>query len=302
MQGRRDQSGAMGEDDPVRSVAARTMREAVARFGAPGDADAIFAACDILSREPYERQEAHGSLLLSARDHPSIDVLVQLLDPVPLRSRRAARKALQLCRAPVVPLCDGASIWAAGRLARPYDPARKDLFEVRFTGRGRWELHHAGAMLFAVAAGEAAMQRPVLDRDHFAAAVRSAFPTVDAAGVGRLWDAVAAVLEAGAGSTVVVVEGAAAETRRLSAQGTPIAPRLLDPEVLRAATGIGGALLLDPTGTCHAMGVILDGVAAGRGQSSRGSRFNTAAAYVAGRSGALAVVISDDGSVDLLTA
>ena len=83
-------------------------------------------------------------------------------------------------------------------------------------------------------------------------------------------------------------------------QGTAIVPRALEPDVLQAATGIGGAILLDPGGVCHAIGVILDGVATAGGARARGSRFNSAANYVRGRHGTLAVVVSDDGSVDVL--
>jgi hypothetical protein len=46
--------------------------------------------------------------------------------------------------------------------------------------------------------------------------------------------------------------------------------------------------------------VILDGAASGGGERARGSRFDTAVNHVRSRTGAIAVVVSDDGTVDLL--
>jgi hypothetical protein len=283
-----------------RAAAERLLGAAVAPFAPEAAAAALFAACDAIAAEPYERQEADGSLLLCARGHPCVDELVALVAPVPLRSTRAARKALELSRGELAPLCDGATIRGVGLVARTYAPARADLFEVRFAGRSRWELRHAGERLFAVTRADPGLPPATLERTRLEGLLRSAFPDHDAASVARLWDAVAAVVGAGCGSTVVISPEAAAEARRLSAQGTPIAPRVLEGEVLRCATGIGGAILLDGAGSCHAIGVILDGVAAAQGSASRGSRYNSAAAYVRGRPRTVAVVISDDGSVDVL--
>lgn len=290
------------DEDELRRAASRLMADALAGVATPEAAAALFAACDVLSTEAYERSETSATLLLCARGHPSVEVLLELVEPVPVRSARAARKALQLSREPVAPLSDGASIWGLGRVAGPYDAAREDLFEVRFTGRSRWQLRHAGAALFAVENRRPRLPDPPLGRERFEALARRVLPGCGDAPLARLWAAVSAVVAAECGSTVVVSADAASEARRLVGQGTAIAPRVLEPEVLRAATGIGGAFLLDPDGVCHAVGVILDGVATARGSRSRGSRFNSAASYVSGRRGTLAVVVSDDGSVDLFGA
>lgn len=290
--------GAVAEKDDDRSAAAAAMAEALRGVAGPA-ADALFEICDALSAEAYEGAETTGALLLAPRGHPSVDVLLEMAETTPVRATRAARKTLELSRGQVAPLSDGAVIWGLGRVARPYDPGREDLFEVRFAGRGRWELRHAGEVLFAVAHARPPRPAPVLARGAFEAVAREAL-SASAPDLPRLWDAVAAVIATARGSTVVVSADAPAEARRLAAQGTRIAPRRLEPDVLQAATGIGGAMLLDPAGVCHGIGVILDGVATPHGARSRGSRFNSAANYVRGRSGALAVVVSDDGSVDLL--
>jgi len=71
--------------------------------------------------------------------------------------------------------------------------------------------------------------------------------------------------------------------------------------VLTAATGIDGAVLVGPDGRVHAVGVILDGVATGTGDSGRGARYNSAIRYLAGDGrGAMVIIVSEDGKIDLL--
>ena len=292
--------GPGGDEDDRRRTASAVMADALGKVIATEAAGALFAACDALSAESYERGETHGSLVLCARNHPCLDVLLEMTEPVPVRSTRAARKVLEMSRGGVAPLSDGVSIWGLGRVARPYDPGREDLFEVRFSGRSRWQFRHAGEPVFVVENRRPVRPQPSLGRERFEALVRDVLHQRDEALVARIWGVVSTVLAAGCGSTVVVSAEAPDEARRLASQGTPITPRVLEHEVLQAATGIGGAILVDTSGVCHAIGVILDGVATGRGERSRGSRFNSAASYVSGRTGTLAVVASEDGSVDLL--
>jgi hypothetical protein len=289
----------VGHEEGFREAAAAVLCEAL-RPVAGAAASALFEVCEALSAAAYEGSEARGTLLLLARGHPAVEVLLELREPVPLRATRAARKALELSRGEVAPLSDGLVIWGAGRVAHPYDPARQDLFEVRFEGSARWALRHGGEPLLVVAGRPPPRPAPALGRAGFEALARDVLGGGASPDLPRLWAAVSSVLATARGSTVIVSAEAPAEARRLAAQGTAIAPRALDPEALQAATGIGGAILLDPGGRCHAIGVILDGIAGPHGAPSRGSRFNSAANYVRGQPGTLAVVVSDDGSVDLL--
>ena len=70
------------------------------------------------------------------------------------------------------------------------------------------------------------------------------------------------------------------EANRLRNQSTPIAACRLTSELLSHLTGIDGAVLVDPNGYCHAIGVILDGLATAQGNPARGARFNSALRYV----------------------
>jgi len=101
------------------------------------------------------------------------------------------------------------------------------------------------------------------------------------------------------GTMLMISEGAKSESHRLASQGTPITPKVLNPELLRNLTPIDGAVLLNPKGVCYAIGVILDGMATDAGDSARGARYNSAIRYVMStKYASLAVIVSEDGGVD----
>lgn len=75
----------------------------------------------------------------------------------------------------------------------------------------------------------------------------------------------------------------------------------MTPELCARVYGIDGTVILDPDGMCYAIGVILDGLATEACTPSRGSRYDSAIRYVASKSPRrLAIVASDDGTVDIL--
>lgn len=79
-----------------------------------------------------------------------------------------------------------------------------------------------------------------------------------------------------------------------------------DDTLLLQLSSIDGALLVDLEAKCWACGVILDGNAIVRGDMARGSRFNSTNNYIHNLLGIypnsplLAIVVSEDGMVDLL--
>lgn len=104
---------------------------------------------------------------------------------------------------------------------------------------------------------------------------------------------------------LVISSAAAEEAARLAGQSTAIEPLHLTVNEIQKLTSIDGAVLIEPTGRCHAIGVILDGMATGKGKASRGSRYNSAIRYVETaqkelKHECLAVVISEDGMIDLI--
>lgn len=103
------------------------------------------------------------------------------------------------------------------------------------------------------------------------------------------------------GTIVVISGGVEEEVKRLKSQAIPIDPVELSSSLIKLITSIDGAILIDQDGICHAIGVILDGLASKNGKPSRGARYNSAIRYVEYTDHpCMAVVISEDGLIDLV--
>jgi hypothetical protein len=111
-----------------------------------------------------------------------------------------------------------------------------------------------------------------------------------------------ATADAEHGTMLVISERAAAEAARLESQALTVEPTRLDDSLVRQVTGIDGAVLVDPSGCCHAIRVILDGTATGAGDRSRGARYNSAVKYLAsaGDTPTVILLVSEDGMINLL--
>jgi hypothetical protein len=102
------------------------------------------------------------------------------------------------------------------------------------------------------------------------------------------------------GAMIVISEDAASEAQRLAPQAWSVEPVEIAPDVLRQLTAMDGAILLDPQGRCHAIGVIVDGRADHAGDPSRGSRYNNTVRYLdSQRPSCVIVVYSSDRTVDI---
>jgi DisA bacterial checkpoint controller nucleotide-binding len=117
-----------------------------------------------------------------------------------------------------------------------------------------------------------------------------------------LWALATAAADAEHGTMLVISERAAKEAARLESQALTVEPTRLDDSLVRQATGIDGAVLVDPSGCCHAIGVILDGTVTGAGDRSRGARYNSAVKYLSSAEDTPTVIllVSEDGMINLL--
>lgn len=73
-----------------------------------------------------------------------------------------------------------------------------------------------------------------------------------------------------------------------------------DGDKLGAAASIDGAIMLDLDGTCHGVGLILDGLAGGGENPARGARYNSVVRYTRGRNDCLGIVLSIDDVANIL--
>lgn len=282
-------------EDIVKDATACLARGAVWRAaGMPADLLPIVNEFTSLS---YERAGAGGHLVIASADREGIQPQVRFQEPVSLRDARSMRKLLELSDESISVLADyqgpqGLRAYGLGSYKSGLDVA-----EISVRGHADWELSIDGSALVRVAYGQATLPRPLLEFDKFRDTAERTVGPVD---LSRVWAIVREAQASGHGTTLVVSSDPEAEARRLGAAVT-IAPEHLEPAAIVRFGRVDGAVILGCDGRCYAFGVILDGTAEGRGDPARGSRFNSAVRYQSTTAtDSMLVVISDDGTVDLL--
>jgi hypothetical protein len=282
----------------LRAAGSRLMEAPVWAGGNIEGIYGLFAACNGISSQRYEGAEGMGTLLISRRAHPNIRPTLALKKPVRLSEHRAARKLLEISAGGDSLLSDGSVIYGFGKTHGAYDQGAADMFKVRFTHHYGWELLHDEHRMMIVRYGEPRLPLQVIDERKFRGDVERIFPGRPK--LDRLLELANAACRQRHGTILIVATAAEAEAIRLANQATLIEPTELTGELLRSVSAIDGAVLIDPSGICYAIGVILDGLATPEGDSARGARFNSCIRYLTGRSECLALIVSEDGSVEWL--
>ncbi|MGW6561795.1 diadenylate cyclase [Streptomyces hydrogenans] len=251
-----------------------------------------------LSALPYEGRPGAGRLVIAKQNDPAIEVFLRLKHPVEMRNVPAVRKLLEASGSQSDLLSDGESVYGLGVVKSDYDADSETVFAVSFTARGVWEFSHAGEVLLTMRDGIPHLPARVLDEEYFEDLLNRFFPEADH---DALREAALAAGKHRHGAMLIISGDAAGEAERLSPQSWSIEPTRLTTELLTQLTDMDGAILVDPQGRCHAIGVILDGTAHGRGDPARGSRFNNAIRYLdSDRPLAIVVVYSSDGVINIL--
>ena len=291
--------------DTLRSAARRLAMETAFRADPKAvlSVPEFFYTCNEISKLKYESKSAGASLLVARRGHPGQDSEVVFAEPIALQDHRRVRKLLELAPEGVSLHVNGGEVFGLARLRDCLD-ASEDLFEVRFLGLCHWELLHCGEVLMSVRFGEPSLPVPSFYEHTLRADLPRVFRGISNRAIQRIVELVNAADVAGHGVLLVVSDDAPGEAKRLAAEGTPIVPTRLTPSLLQALSRIDGAVLIDRQAKCHAIGVILDGIAMNAGNPARGARYNSALRYVetswSRRTRCLAVVVSEDGGVSLV--
>ncbi|MFC7668425.1 diadenylate cyclase [Hymenobacter humi] len=268
---------------------------------APAGTHGLYDACNGVAALRHEGDEGIGTMLVSRRLHPAIVPVLTLETPVPMRDHRSIRKLLELSEGHTALISDASHVFGLGQArARKRQP-------VRAPGDGAFhESLQLGDEPRRPRADARSEQHPRLPQgqvaaDNFARTARIVFPNLNADSIDYLWDLAQKASTQPTGTILVISTGASKEAQRLTRQCFRVVPRIMTPSVLRLVTNIDGAVLIEPSGMCHAIGAILDGLATEKGDSSRGSRYNSALRYVnSSKYPVLAVVVSEDGWIDLL--
>jgi len=284
-----------------RSIVRRAAAEQLMRGPAWAGGDLmglgdIYEICNTLSLQRYEGAESMGRLVFVRPDHPAITIILKLRSPVPIHSHGAIRKLLQMASDKLCLFCDSREVYGLGTVDG-YDGKSEDLFEVRFLKRFTWELVHAGHVMMHCRDGKPQLRPPGPAPEPIREALERVFPGKK---IDRLVELCMSVAGQPHGAMLVVTPSAADEAVRLAKQATVIEPFALTPELIDLVTAVDGAVLVDLDGTCHAIGVILDGLAHDRCTSTRGARYNSGVRYAYQRDDRVVLVKSEDGMVNVL--
>ena len=278
-------------DDIIKTAAMRlTDGAAFLAIGQPCD---LFSSVNEFASLSYERGEAAGHLVLTPYGRVGDRLKVRFLRPVPLRRARSIRKLLELSDDSSSILVDDQGAYGLGSFA-----SGPDVVEISITGHADWELRIDDSSLVRVSYGQATLPWPLLNVDEFSDTAERILGTIE---LSRIWAIIQEAQTSGHGMALVVSGDPEREADRLGGEAVSIGPAFLDPAEIARLGRVDGAILLGPDGCCYAFGVILDGKASGHGDPARGSRFNSAIRYqsTAG-AGSIVIVISDDGTVDLI--
>lgn len=263
-------------------------------------AKGLFDSFEALASTAYEGRAGSGTVILAGDGHPHVDVAIRLRAPISVRERLQFRKLLELTDHQLGLLIDGTTIYGLGAISEQYDGGTEDLFRFSVVEQGVWSLSHHDAPLLRVANGHPQLPRPRMSPSLFVDSMRRVFVDVDDDDIRSIWRLAQTAVNQGKGTMLVVTTAAEQEARRLAPQALAIDPQPIGSRMLRSLTKIDGAVLLTPDGTCHAVGVILDGIATGAGDPGRGARYNSAVRYTAASSApCLIVIVSDDGLIDV---
>lgn len=261
------------------------------------DLSSAFNAINAVTGRAYEGAGASGRFLLVAPDHEELVVMSALAEVVPLGAARGIRKLLQTADAHVALLVHNGGVYGLGGLET--DSTSTDVFEIVVTAHATWELRGGGESLLRVAYGRPALPRPTFDATVVSDTLERVFGgDADTSGLLAL---IKEAAEARHGTTLAISANAAAEATRLAGSATLLVSATLNEDLLHRYAEMDGAVLIDPNGLCHAVGVILDGQAHGRGDPARGARYNSALRYQASATyPTVVVVVSEDGDVDVV--
>ena len=274
-----------------RSSADRFVR-GIALALTSNSADLFRHACDFTSLT-YERSGARGHLVITNPDNMANKLKVTFRNTVKLHETRSIRKLLELTDDSMALISDGQDIYGIGECQSAPDVAK-----IKIDGHAKWSLIVDDTTVIKVSYGNATLPKQILDKDLFIAIGERTLGNFDSE---RIWSVFQCVLDTGYGTTIVVSKDPASEIERLGQETLAIKPEYLGGNDVARLGRIDGAIFLGPDGRCHAIGVILDGLATSSGDRARGARYNSSVRYQqTSEIGTLVIVVSEDGTVDLI--
>ncbi|WP_183890072.1 diadenylate cyclase [Pedobacter cryoconitis] len=263
----------------------------------------LVETCNKISQAKYESEEVNGTILVAKEGHSDIDLLVQIKEPFSIRDHRKTRKLLEQANGNLHVITNAFKVLGLGELKPTYDPSTESVFIIKFTGLHCWDVMHCDHILMQMRYGIPQFAQESIDKNKFAVDARRIFSGIKTEQVENLFQLSIAITKVNKGAMLIISRDAANEAMRLKNRAIVLNPFKLKEELLLPLASIDGGILIDESGLCYANGLILDGIVGHRGDSSRGSRYNSAITYQEFfelKKATMIVVVSEDGMVDLI--
>jgi hypothetical protein len=298
----RDHGPERGADEMLR-VAAKNFSYTFAFAGHARGFHNLYHACYQLSLATYEGKENKGHLIVCRKDHPALDIFVELSDPFSINEYRKLRKLLELTDESTGVITNSDVVLGLGEIAENYDAQKEDVFHIYFRGIHCYDVMHEDQPVLLIRHGTPEQVGQPIVYAKFAGNVKRIFGDLTDEKVMQMYLLSNAAVNSSRGCILVFLADAKEEAKRLRNQCISIKPKKLNEETIGVLTLIDGAVIVDLDGFAHAKGVILDGVVGLEGDASRGSRYNSALTYCEYRGQekpTMIVVVSEDGMVDVI--
>ncbi len=262
----------------------------------------LFNACEKLSIQRYEGHENFGSLLIASDEHEQIELEIAVKDSFHTRNLRKLRKYMELSNESLSVISDSAEVKGLGWLKKTYNKDQT-IFRIVFRGVHCWDVLHGTDVILQMRYGLPELPREIINKQKFLNDTKRTFTGISIEQSEMILQIAKAATSQKNGALIIISQNAREESERLKNQCIPLVPCKLDDDKVVMLSNIDGAIISDTNGVAYAHGVILDGKVGKKGDSSRGSRFNSALTYIESQGIAnptMAVVVSEDGMVDIL--
>ena len=293
----------------------------------------LFDILDSISTMDYEGMPTFSKILFIHKDYiDCVKFHIRFEQAFSLSSFRQVRKILEVAQKNLFVIADDESIYGIGELNTMRADVLNHCFFISFIGRNTYKATKLykkkqdatlqEVLIYFSSHKNMSLQSLNYEKDELDYAIHTTFHHYFAQNgrhyqqkIEALSKTISYATKQKLGTMLVIAPPTLTkrEVKRLARaqQAIPIEPialangELSNEQLVEHLTSIDGALYIDAENTCHAIGVILDGVVTSQtaGRSDRGARYNAAVKYFSRKTIAkncLIAIISEDGMIDLL--
>lgn len=263
----------------------------------------LIETCNKLSQSRYESEELTGTMIIAAIGHPNVEMVIELQSPFSIRDYRKTRKLLQQSSGNYAVVTNSARVLGLGKVKESYDPKEESVYKIEFESLHKWKVTHHNKTLMQMNYGLPQFSEEIISKDNFRSTISRIFPGITENEMFFIYLHSVYLTKFKKGAMLIISDQAEEEAQRLSNQCMLLKPILLTFDLLTMMTKIDGGILIDRHGLCFANGILLDGIVGKRGDSARGSRYNSALTYHENNEyskSTLIIVVSEDGMVDMI--